>query len=133
MFLHTKWDTKFYTHTKQPKYVHFLEKKWGILSKRIKHAKTVIWSIYSWTPEIIPPSPLPIRTWKFWLLRIQFPPKLRFKTILIGWKPTLVNWALHRIVENDCWLTLKWFSWNFIFEYFSKIWNLKKMSCITDI
>jgi hypothetical protein len=53
------------------------------------------------------------RSWECWQLRVNFPPNPRLKTILLGWKPPLVNRSVHRIVKSDYWLTLKEFSWIF--------------------
>ena len=79
------------------------------------------------------PPPRHARSWEYWLLRIKFPPNLRLKTILLGWKTPLVNRGIHRIVKNGCWHKLKYFHEIWYLNIFRKSEYLKRMTCMTDI
>ena len=131
MFLNTAWDTKLYTHTKQINTFTFWNKYEELRSNWIKNAKNVIWSVYLWTPKYF--TPPQIRSWEYWLLRIKFPPNLRLKTILLGWKPPLVNRGVQRIVKNVCWRTLNVFYENWYLNIFRKSVYLKRITCMRDI
>jgi hypothetical protein len=124
MFFNTKWDTKFYTRTKQQIFPHFGKRVRNFEVTGLKTRRMLFGQFIREIQKFFPPTTPTPRSWGCWPLRVHFSPSLGIKTVLLVLMPSLFHRGAHRNAKSDYWLTLKIFSWNF--EYFSKIWKFQE-------